>query len=140
MKEYLDPNCNYELCLSNEDLTTEGMIEVPEGALTLTHHKCIGDNKDYLIFWKGVYIFSYGFDETWYENEKDRLEEYFKTYEGSKILWQRGGVKDKDDELEKLLRKVDQAIEELSYMTYSHYQSAYQISKALGILKGAVKK
>lgn len=43
MKEYLDPKRNYELCLSDEDLTKEGMIKIPEKWMNFVYKLPNGD-------------------------------------------------------------------------------------------------
>jgi len=43
MKEYLDPKRNYELCLSDEDLTKEGMIKIPEKWMNFVYKLPDGD-------------------------------------------------------------------------------------------------
>jgi hypothetical protein len=63
MKEYLDPNRNYELCLSAEDLTKEGMIEIPASGVN-----------------KYNYLYSHGIDRAWTEKP---------THHYGELLWQR---------------------------------------------------
>lgn len=43
MKEYLNPKRNYELCLSDEDLTKEGMIKIPEKWMNFVYKLPDGD-------------------------------------------------------------------------------------------------
>lgn len=90
VREYLDPNDNYKLCLINPSDSAHWMIEVPEGATLLT--KDVGG---YLTFWNGDLSMNVG-ESGWSSPEIDggvlSFDEY-KDY-GYTTLWSREPAKE----------------------------------------------
>ncbi|MFW2152838.1 hypothetical protein [Acinetobacter gyllenbergii] len=90
VREYLDPNDNYKLCLINPSDVAHWMIEVPEGAALLTK-----DFGNYLTFWNGELSMNLGESE-WSSPNGDcgvlSFDEY-KDY-GYTTLWSRESIKE----------------------------------------------
>ncbi|ENV07777.1 hypothetical protein F966_03634 [Acinetobacter higginsii] len=90
VREYLDPNDNYKLCLINPSDAAHWMIEVPEGATLLT--KDVGG---YLTFWNGDLSMNMG-ECGWSSPEEDNGVLSFDEYKdyGYATLWSREPIQE----------------------------------------------
>ena len=89
MKEYLNKltDGTYKLVvLSGVIDGVEGLIEVPEGAESLT--ECFDDGELFRLWWKEEYKICIGYDEDWFNIHRD-VGDYLEEQSGSKVVWSR---------------------------------------------------
>ncbi|MEZ6921364.1 hypothetical protein ACB014_02100 [Acinetobacter baumannii] len=81
LREYLDPNDNYKLCLINPSDAAHWMIEVPDGA-------------ELYVYWRENDTYNFQVDKSYFENGSWQpcawtVEEIKSDKAGAKILWSR---------------------------------------------------